>query len=373
MDKREARGRHEEPEARTDRGRGGDGRGEYLPDAPANARIRGRDQRDLTPPPPPPVAVAADVEDRDAAVAPSHEEGKKKMKSQKKGLKKGRKDEDAVAVAVLAAAADRFNPEPPAALVVAPPPSHSPKKGAKKKAHERKRKRSRGGESDASEEEASAHQPHSKRKRGPRTPPPSMRQDHHRAGGNAEPTSFSHRSNFSDWTDEEEDATDRGGLMEAQAPLAPAERTPVEPLRRGGGHRMGRERERCNPLPIAPLLSQDPPMLLQTLTPQPLMSQPVLRKPPLEQTRSSSMGSNQSRTSARRLRSPSNESAHPEDPQGSRSRRGRLQGSSSRDRERERERPVVNEPPVAERKSRIDQLRRGEPSRSTSSGTQTNL
>lgn len=194
-----------------------------------------------------------------------------------------------------------------------------------------------------------------------------MRPDHRGTGGNAEPSPLSKMDNFSDWSDDE--VSDRGGPMEAQAPLS-AERAPAEPLRRVGA-RGGRERERCNPPPIAPLLPQDPPMLLQTLPPQPLMSQPLLRKPPPEQTRSSSMGSNQSRTSSRRLRSPSNESAHRDDPQGPRSRRGRLQATNSRDRERERERErQVNEPPGPERKSRIDQLRRGEPSRSTSSDRQ---
>ena len=115
-------------------------------------------------------------------------------------------------------------------------------------------------------------------------------------------------------------------------------------------------------------------MLLPTLPPQPLMSQPLLRKPPPEPKRSSSIGSNQSRASVRRLRSPSNESAHREEPQqGPRSRRGRMQGGNSRDRERERERdrerererpPVSEPPPAVERQSRMDQLRRGEPSRS---------
>lgn len=367
VDKREARNRHEELEPRGERARGSDRRAEHIPDIPPDTRTRGRDQRESTPPPAPTTAAIAS-EDRDTAGSQSHEEGKKKTKSQRKGLKKGRKDEEIVAANTLASAGDRFNPEPPiSGAAEGPPPLHSPRKGAKKKALERKRKR--GGESDVSEEESSAHQPHSKKKRGPRTPPPSMRPDHRGTGANAEPSPLSKMDNFSDWSDE--DVTDRGVPLEPAAPLAPAERAPAEPLRRGSGPRVGRER--CNPPPIAPLLPQDPPMLLQTLTPQPLMSQPLLRKPPPEQARSSSMGSNQSRTSSRRLRSPSNESAHRDDAQGQRSRRGRLQGTNSRDRERERERererPVVSEPPGAERKSRIDQLRRGEPSRSTSSGT----
>lgn len=371
-DKREARTRHEELEPRGERTRGGDRRGEHLPDVPPDSRNRGRDQRESTPPPAP-TAVVAGSEDRDTAGSQSHEEGKKKTKSQRKGLKKGRKDEEIGVGNTLTGAGDRFNPEPPISVSAdGPPPLHSPRKGAKKKALDRKRKRSRGRESDVSEEDTSAHQPHSKRKRGPRTPPPSMRPDPRGTAGNAEPSPLSKMDNFSDWSDEE--VIDQGGgPLEPAAPLALAERAPAEHLRRGGGPRVGRDRERCNPQPIAPLLPQEPPMLLQTLTPQPLMSQPLLRKPPPEQTRSSSMGSNQSRTSSRRLRSPSNESAHRDDPQGPRSRRGRLQGTNSRDRERERERererPVVTDPPGAERKSRIDQLRRGEPSRSTSSGT----
>lgn len=367
-DKREAHGRHEELEARGERSRVGNRRG----DTPPDSRSRGRDQRESTPPP---SALATGGEDRETAGAQSHEEGKKKTKSQKKGLKKGRKEEEVAGVNRLAPAADRFNSEPQTgASADGPPTLQSPRKGAKKKALDRKRKRSRGGDSDVSEEDTSAHQPHNKRKRGPRTPPPSMRPNHRGTGGNTELSPLSKVDNFSDWSDEE--VTDRGGgPLEAQAPLAPSDRVPAEPLRRGGGPRVGRDRERCNPPAIAPLLSQEPPMLLQTLTPQPLMSKPLLRKPPPEQTRSSSMGSNQSRTSSRRPRSPSNESAHRDDLQGPRSRRGRLQGTNSRDRDRERERerdrPGVNDPPGAERKSRIDQLRRGEPSRSTSSGKYT--
>uniref|UniRef100_A0A3B5N137 Zinc finger CCCH-type containing 13 n=1 Tax=Xiphophorus couchianus TaxID=32473 RepID=A0A3B5N137_9TELE len=363
-DKRDARGCHDELETRADRGRGGERRGEYLPDATADSRGRGRDQRESTPPPP---LAATPVGSEDATVQ-SHEEGKKKTKMQRKGVKKGRKEED---IPVGAAPAPT---EPPASVSAdVPPPLHSPRKGAKKKGHERKRKRSPGGESDASEEETAVQAAPSKRKRGPRTPPPSMRPDRHGAATtNTERSPLSKTNNFSDWSDEEE--SDRGGVADTQAPPPPAERTPAEPLRRVAGHRMGRDRDRGGAPPIAPLLSPDPPMLLQTLTLQPLMSQPLLRKPPPEPVRSSSMGSNQSRASSRRPRSPSSESAHLDDPQGPRLCRGRLQGSNSRDRdrerERERERPMVGDPPGAERKSRIDQLRRGEPSRSTSSDRQ---
>ncbi|XP_054655460.1 zinc finger CCCH domain-containing protein 13 isoform X2 [Dunckerocampus dactyliophorus] len=356
-DKRELRSRHEDQEVRGERSRGGDRRGDQLPDTHSDARSRGRDLRNPTPPPVS-VAPGADSEDRDVAGSQPQEDSKKKTKSLRKGLKKGRKDESEVA-------GGKSLTEPPTGAMTGGPPSlHSPRKGAKKKVLERKRKRSHG-DSDVSEEDSSAHQPHNKRKRGPRTPPPSLRPGHRGTGANAEPSPQSKTDNFSDWSDEE--VSDRGQLDSAVA-----EQAPTEPPRRGCGPRMGRERERRNPLPIAPLLLQDPPMMLQTLTPQPLMSQPLLRKPLPEQTRSSSMGSNQSRTSSRRPRSPSSESAHRDDLQGPRSRRGRLQGSGAHDRERERERErlALSDPPGAERKSRIDQLRRAEPSRSTSSDRQ---
>lgn len=363
-DKWESRSRHEEPETRAERSRGGERRGDQTSDPPLESRSRGRDQRESTTPPP--SVLPTSSEERNTAATQSQEEGKRKTKSQRKVQKKGRKDEEVDVSSSLPTAGDRFHLDPPPvapAEVSAPLPS--PRKVVKKKVLDRKRKRSRGPESDVSEEETSAHQQQGKRKKGPRTPPPSMRPDHRATVDNVEPSPQAKVDNFSDWSDEE--VIGRGGAsLETQAP-PPA---PTEPLRRSGGARLGRDRERCNPPAIAPLLSQDPPMLLQTLTPQPLMSQPLLRKPPPEQARSSSMGSNQSRTSSRRLRSPSNESAHREDAQGSRSHRGRLQGNNSRDRERERdrERQTVTEPPVTERKSRIDQLRRGEPSRSTSSG-----
>lgn len=345
---------------RGERSRGGERRGDQLPDTQLDSRGRGREQRETTPPPP--CSAPPSAEDRDGANFPSHEDGKKKVKSQRKGLKKGRKDDEVGGGKnPSAATVDRFNPEPPADVPAdVPPPSHpSPKKGAKKKVLDRKRKRSRG-ESDVSEEETvAAYPPHGKRKRGPRTPPPSARPGHR----GVEHPPLSKMDNFSDWSDE--DVSDRS--VQPEPDRAPA---PPEPLRRSVGQRAG-NRERCNPPPIAPLLLQEPPMLLQTLPPQPLMSQPLIRKPPPEQGRGGAMGGNQSRVAARRMRSPSNESAHRDEPQGPRSRRGRLQGANSRDRERERdrERTAASDGPGAERKSRIDQLRRAEPSRSTSSGT----
>lgn len=321
-------------------------------------------------------------DERDPSGSQAHDEGKKKAKAQKKGLKKGRKEEEGGSSGLAGAGGggDRFNPEPPNNATAAnanangPPPLYSPRKGAKKKALDRKRKRSRGAESDVSDEEAvAAPQPHSKKKRGPRTPPPSLRPDRRSATVAAAAASPLNKvDNFSDWSDE--DVSERGGGLDQTAP-------PLAERPRGGGSGGGpprgvRDRERCNPPPIAPLLSQEPPLLLQTLTPQPLMSQPLLRKLAPEAGRSGGLAGAQGRASARRLRSPSNESAHRDEPPGPRSRRGRLPAANSRDRERERERErerQANEAPVAERKSRIDQLRRGgELSRSTSSGTQFN-
>lgn len=83
---------------------------------------------------------------------------------------------------------------------------------------------------------------------------------------------------------------------------------------------------------------------------------------PVDQKRSSSLGSNRSNRShtSGRLRSPSNDSAHRsgDDQSG----RKRVLHSGSRDREKTKSLEITGE-----RKSRIDQLKRGEPSRSTSS------
>lgn len=85
----------------------------------------------------------------------------------------------------------------------------------------------------------------------------------------------------------------------------------------------------------------------------------------VDQKRSSSLGSNRSHRShtSGRLRSPSNDSAHRSgDDQGSRK---RVLHSGSRDREKTKSLEITGE-----RKSRIDQLKRGEPSRSASSDRQ---
>ncbi|RXN02869.1 zinc finger CCCH domain-containing 13-like protein [Labeo rohita] len=385
-DKKEGRGRHEEVDSRGERGagRGAERRGEHVPDISATGvsdSRRAKEQRDLpaaalTPPPP-------SIEDRDSLSA-VHEEGKKKTKSQKKNLKKNRKEEES-------GGGDRSNPEPPSSSSVAEAPQAllSPRKTAKKKALERKRKRSRGPESDVSEDELVAQHPLSKRRRGPRTPPPINKDDlPSQRALTAGQSSLSAKidPNFSDWSDE--DVPERGETSSASLPsdrpperMLPSERPPRRGARGGG-------RDRTDP-PIAPLLP-DPPMLIQSLPLQPLLPQHMLRKPQqadMQQQRSSSMGSNQSRASSRRLRSPSNESAHrDEGPQGLRARRGLMQGGNSRERERERERErdrererererdreraAASEQMGGERRSRIDQLRRGEPSRSTSSDRQ---
>lgn len=360
-DKKDGRGRHEDTETRSERGVGRgmerrvDHSSESSVNTPAFDSRRAKEQREAITPPAP---SAGGPEPRDS-VSVAHEEGKKKAKAQKKNLKKNRKEDESTS-------GERFNAEPlpPSASTVPPeaprPLLSSPKMG-KKKALERRQKRSRGAESDPSEDE----QPISKRRRGPQTPPPINKEDlpsqrallsgHAASAAAAAPLKMD--TNFSDWSDEEV----------PERSEASSERVPERLL------------PRRNP-PLAPLLP-DPPMAMHALPLQPLLPQHMLRKPQQadqRQQRSSSMGSNPSRATSRRLRSPSNDSAHRTDDsqQGPRSRRARGQGANSRDRERdrererERERAAATEPIVGreERKSRIDQLRRGEPSRSTSSG-----
>lgn len=322
-DKRDARGRHDDTEQR---GRAGERRGEHAAET-APERGRPREQRESGKSPPPTVDDSG-----------SHDESKKKGKSQKKALKKGRKEEETASKTGPGLNQDSSNSD-----------QHSPRKGAKKKTLDRKRKRGER-ESDASEDDAQ-----SKRKRGPRTPP-AMRQEVKAA------SPVPKMDNFSDWSDEEV-----------------LDRLETVPERRPGGGRTGRERDRAldrgvNP---PPLLSQEPPMLIPSLAPQPLMSQPLLRKPPgdLPPARSGVLGGVTGRGRDRRPRSPSNEAQTRDGPQ--RPRRGRgpqpqpgNPRERDRDRERERERLGDAGGGGAERKSRIDQLRRGEPSRSTSSDRQ---
>lgn len=337
-DKKDVRGRVEEVEYRSDRGavRGMERRGDHAPEATASESRRGKDQRDVSPPP-----ISGGPEGRDFPCG-ALEEGKKKHKSLKIKAKKSCNDDDSAE-----GSRDVFNTETSAPLASSenPNPLISPPKSGKKKCLERKRRRSRGADSDQSEDE----QPMGKRHRGPRTPPqikkeglPSQRGQ---TLGHATAPPLKMETNFSDWSDEE--VPERTEIL--------SERLPERLLPRRN---------------VAPLLP-DPPMLMQNLPLQPLLPQHMLRKPQQvdpHQQRSSSMGSNSNRPLSHRLRSPSNDSTHRGDEQGPRSRRARGQGANSRDRERER--VTVTEPMGGreERKSRIDQLRRGEPSRSTSSG-----
>lgn len=206
----------------------------------------------------------------------------------------------------------------------------SPKKAIKKKNLEKKRKK---GDSDVSDEELTVQL--NKKKKGPRTPPvivapvpiavplkeelPEVLPEKI----TVEPT----QTTFSDWSDE--DVPDKG---EAFIP----DRITEEPIKK----------------PVKLKVEKEEPRLTA-------VDEPPSRKLP-EQKRSSSISSNQSRTSGR-IRSPSIDSVHRsgDDPVA---RRKILPGGS-----KDRERTKSNEP-SGERKSRIDQLKRGEPSRSTSSG-----
>ncbi|KAG8586057.1 hypothetical protein GDO81_005224 [Engystomops pustulosus] len=208
----------------------------------------------------------------------------------------------------------------------------SPKKGQKKKNLEKKRKK---GESDISDEESVQH---SKKKKGPRTPPviaapvpasavPKEEVPEVTSDKTAVIAAQSKDSTFSDWSDE--DVPER---TESSIP----EKIIEEPIKKPTKVKSEKEDQR-------PSCVEEPPA-----------------RKPAEQKRSSSISSNQSRTSSR-LRSPSIDSVHRggDDPAV---RRKLLHGSS---RDRERNRSIESS---GERTSRIDQLKRGEPSRSNSSG-----
>ncbi|XP_057187002.1 zinc finger CCCH domain-containing protein 13 isoform X1 [Triplophysa rosa] len=376
-DKHDSRGRHEEVDYHSERARRlPERRGDQAPDGSANTSVcdsrRAKEQREL------PVAAlipSALVEDRNPFSA-IHEEGKKKPKCQRKNLKKSHKEEDGPT-----GGEERCNLEAPSCSTVAKAHQHlSPRKTPKKKGLDRKRKRSGGVESDISDDELVTQHPVIKRRHGPHTPPSIKKDDlasqRAVAAGQGSHTAKIDAS-FSDWSDE--DVPERGETSAAQLSERPQERMlsserPHGRCTRGGG------RDHTDP-PIAPLLP-DPPMLIQSLPLQPLLPQHMLRKPQqADKQQHSSMGSNQNRASSRRLRSSSNESAQRDEAQqGPRSRRGRMLGASSHDRDRDRERErekekdreraVASEYAGGERKSRIDKLRRGEPSRSTSSDRQ---
>lgn len=239
-------------------------------------------------------------------------EDKKKAKVQKKTTKK-KKDEDI--------ALDRYISEPSTEKTQV----FSPKKGQKKKNADKKRKRSKE-DSEVSEEDTGLHQ---KKKKGPRTPPVTTREELAEVVPE-KPVAVTvapkrEDTTFSDWSDE--DVPERGETI--------LERVSEEPHR--SSHRTrGENVETTHIVEEAPHLK------------------------PAEQKRSSSLGSNRSRTSSR-LRSPSNDSANRsgDDQTGLK----KILHSSSSDRER-RCLEISGE-----RKSRIDQLKRGVPSRSTSSGS----
>lgn len=265
----------------------------------------------------------------------------------------------------------------------------SPKKGQKKKNIEKKRKRSKG-DSDVSDEEAA---PQNKKKRGPRTPPLAIKEEladiSTDKDGVLEDPLKKENTAFSDWSDE--DVPDRTEGLEAEHTAATA--TPGS-----------------TPSPLSSLLPPPPPVAAASTAATALASSAVsattsatssssaatsntngsedshrkchrargekvevshvtLEDTPhrklVDQKRSSSLGSNRSHRShtSGRLRSPSNDSAHRSgDDQGSRK---RVLHSGSRDREKTKSLEITGE-----RKSRIDQLKRGEPSRSTSSDRQ---
>ncbi|CAJ0940563.1 unnamed protein product [Ranitomeya imitator] len=246
-----------------------------------------------------------------------HEE-KVKKKTLKKTGKKKKEEESAV---------EKCPAEPPPEEAKV----FSPKKVQKKKNLEKKRKK---GESDISDEDS---MPQSKKKKGPRTPPVITASVTASVVVKEEipvvvpekmavETLQSKDSTFSDWSDED--------VPEKTEPLL-TERTLEEPIKK--------------PIKVKPEKEDHRPSCVD---------EPPARKP-AEQKRSSSISSNQSRTSSR-LRSPSIDSVHRGgDDQAV---RRRLLPGSSKDRERNR-----SIEPSGERKSRIDQLKRGEPSRSTSS------
>lgn len=308
----------------------------------------------------------------------AHDE-KKKAKAPKKPIKK-KKEEDV--------GLERANLETSEDVQV-----FSPKKGQKKKNIEKKRKRSKG-DSDVSDEEMA---PQSKKKRGPRTPPLAIKEElidicTDKDGMLEEDPLKKEETAFSDWSDE--DVPDRTEGMEPEHTAAAA--TPGS-----------------TPSPLSSLLPPPPPVAAASTAATALASSSAsaattsalvsssavtasasedshrkghrtrgvekgeachvtLEETPhrklVDQKRSSSLGSNRSHRShtSGRLRSPSNDSAHRSgDDQSSRK---RVLHSGSRDRDKTKSLEITGE-----RKSRIDQLKRGEPSRSTSSGNEVEL
>ena len=300
----------------------------------------------------------------------------KKAKIQKKPIKK--KKEDDVGM-------DRGNTE----TMSEDGQVFSPKKGQKKKSVEKKRKRSKG-DSDISDEEAVQQ---SKKKRGPRTPPITTKEElvemPSDKDGTMEDPQKKEDTAFSDWSDE--DVPDRAEVTEPEhaATAATPGRTPspssLPPPPPPLATTTTPAATSFNTLTTTISTSSTPANTTNTFTnedshrkchrtrvekveaPHVTIEDAPHRKP-VDQKRSSSLGSNRSNRShtSGRLRSPSNDSAHRsgDDQSG----RKRVLHSGSRDREKTKSLEITGE-----RKSRIDQLKRGEPSRSTSSGNKNEL
>ena len=314
-------------------------------------------------------------EDRDTSDR-AHDENKKKAKIKKKPIKK--KKEDDVGM-------DRGNTE----TMSEDGQVFSPKKGQKKKSVEKKRKRSKG-DSDISDEEAVQQ---SKKKRGPRTPPITTKEElvemPSDKDGTMEDPQKKEDTAFSDWSDE--DVPDRAEVTEPEhaATAATPGRTPspssLPPPPPPLATTTTPAATSFNTLTTTISTSSTPANTTNTFTnedshrkchrtrvekveaPHVTIEDAPHRKP-VDQKRSSSLGSNRSNRShtSGRLRSPSNDSAHRsgDDQSG----RKRVLHSGSRDREKTKSLEITGE-----RKSRIDQLKRGEPSRSTSSGNKNEL
>lgn len=324
-------------------------------------------------------------EDRDPSDG-IHDENKKKAKIQKKPIKKKKEDDGGI---------ERGNTD----TASEDSQVFSPKKGQKKKSIEKKHKRSRG-DSDMSDEEAAQQ---SKKKKGPRTPPITAKEEFVEISNNKDATIEDPQRKediaFSDWSDE--DVPDRAEV--------------TEPERAASATTPGRTPSPSSlpppPPPATAALTTAPAILATTATDSSTFTsastistsaipisttnasftsedsnrkchrtraekvdiphitiEDTPHRKPVDQKRSSSLGSNRSNRShtSGRLRSPSNDSAHRsgDDQSG----RKRVLHSGSRDREKTKSLEITGE-----RKSRIDQLKRGEPSRSTSSGNKIKL
>lgn len=314
-------------------------------------------------------------EDRDTSER-AHDENKKKAKIQKKPIKKKKDDDVGI---------ERNNIE-----ISEDGQVFSPKKGQKKKGIEKKRKRSKG-DSDISDEETTQQ---SKKKRGPRTPPITSKEElvdmSNNKNATIEESQKKEDTAFSDWSDE--DVPDRAEMTEIDRAVtvvtpgrtpSPSSLPPPPPpvanssssstLATAGTTTLstsGTTISTSSNTPSASLANEDSHRKCHRTRVEKVEASHVTiedapHRKPVDQKRSSSLGSNRSNRShtSSRLRSPSNDSAHRsgDDQSG----RRRVLHSGSRDREKTKSLEITGE-----RKSRIDQLKRGEPSRSTSSDRQ---